>query len=115
MLNRSINRSVLVLRAKEPFRYWILSLPEPPENLTLQEINDDNTVYLIPEYEDEGDIEKFLSKKYKDIFEELLEDWCRDENYWPKSRNRTVFNKWFDVEFHSLAIDLVGGEILSEE
>jgi len=104
-----------VLKAKEPFRDWILSLPEPPENLTLREINDDNTVYLIPEYEEVEDKEEFLTKKYKEIFEELLEDWCRDENYWPTSRNITAFKKCFDVEFHSLAIDLVGGEIISEE
>lgn len=115
MFNRSINRSVLVVRAKEPFLDWILSLPEPSENLTLEEINDDNTVYLIPEYEEEDEREKLLTKKYKQIFVELLEDWCRDEKYWPKTRNITTFKKWFDVEFHSLAIDLVGGEIITEE
>jgi hypothetical protein len=108
MPNRSVNRSVLVIRAKEPFREWILSLPEQPVNLTLEEINDDNTVYLIPEYEEDKDREKLLKKKYMEIFCELLEDWCLDETYWPKSRTIATFKKWFNVEFHSLAIDLVG-------
>ncbi|MFZ4856019.1 MAG: hypothetical protein ACOYL3_06445 [Desulfuromonadaceae bacterium] len=115
MFNRSVNRSVLVIRAKEPFREWILSLPEPPVNLTLEEINDDNTVYLIPEYDEDKDREKLLRKKYIEIFSELLEDWCLDEAFWPKSRTFATFKKWFDVEFHSLVIDLVGKEIIHEE
>ena len=115
MFNRSVNRSSLVIRAKEPFREWILSLPEPPANITLEEINEDNTLYLIPEYEEEKDREKLLKKKYLDIFCELLEDWCLDETYWPKSRTIATFNKWFSVEFHSVVIDLDGGQIIHEE
>ena len=115
MFNRSINRSGLVIRAKEPFRNWILSLPEQPVNLTLEEINEDNTLYLIPEYEDDKDREKLLRKKYMEIFCELLEDWCLDEAYWPKSRTIATFKKWFDVEFHSIVVDLVGNQIKHEE
>ncbi len=115
MFNPSVNRSSLVIRAKEPFREWILSLPEPPVNITLEEINDDNTIYLIPEYEEDKDREKLLRKKYSDIFCELLEDWCLDETYWPQSRTIATFKKWFDVEFHSIVIDLVGGQIIHEE
>jgi len=115
MFNRSINRSGLVIRAKEPFRNWILSLPEQPVNLTLEEINEDNTLYLITEYEDDKDREKLLRKKYMAIFYELLEDWCLDEAYWPKSRTITTFKKWFDVEFHSIVVDLVGNQIIHEE
>ncbi len=115
MFNRSVNRSSLVIRAKEPFREWILSLPEQSANLTLEEINNDNTLYLIPEYEEDSEREKLLGKKYKEIFCELLEDWCLDEAYWPKSRTIATFKKWFDVENHSIVIDLVGNQIIHEE
>jgi len=109
-----VNRSVLIVRAKEPFREWLMSLPEP-EDVSLQEINEDNSVYLIPEYEDDFEKDKVLKLIYKEIFEEQLEGWWRDEKDWPKKRNLSLFKKWFDVEFHSVVIDLVGNELVSEE
>ena len=113
MDNRSINRSVLLLRAKEPFRDWIMSLPEPMD-VTLDEINDDTSVFLIQEYEDDGEKEKLVKKIYLGIFEEQLEDWSRDKNHWPKNRSLATFKKCFDVEFHSLVFDLVGTQIIAE-
>ena len=109
-----VNRSVLIVRAKEPFREWLMSLPEP-EDVSLRELNEDNSVYLIPEYEDDFEKDKVLKLIYKEIFEEQLEDWWRDEKDWPKNRNLSLFKKWFDVEFHSVVIDLVGDELVSEE
>jgi len=109
-----VNRSVLIVRAKEPFRQWLRSLPDP-EDASLAEINEDSSVYLVPEYEDDSEKEKILKMMYEEIFEEQLEDWWRDEDDWPKNRNMSLFKNWFDVEFHSVVIDLVGGELISEE
>jgi hypothetical protein len=109
-----VNRSVLIIRTKEPFRQWLRSLPEP-EDVSLEEINHDNSVYLIPEYEDDNERDKLLKKFYLEIFEEQLEGWWLDEKDWPKSRNLGMFKKWFDVEFHSVVIDLVGEDLSSEE
>ena len=109
-----VNRSVLIVRAKEPFRQWLRSLPDP-EDASLAEINEDSSVYLVPEYEDDSEKEKILKMMYEEIFEEQLEDWWRDEKDWPKNRNLSLFKKWFDVEFHSVVIDLVDGELVSEE
>lgn len=108
-----VNRSVLIVKAKEPFQQWLRSLPDP-EDASLAEINEDNSVYLIPEYEDDSEKEKVLKLVYGEIFEEQLDDWWRDEKDWPKDRNLTLFKKWFDVEFHSVVIDLVDDELVSE-
>ncbi len=108
-----VNRSVLIVKAKEPFRQWLLSLPDP-EDASLAEINEDNSVYLIPEYEDNTEKEKVLKMVYAEIFEEQLDGWWRDEKDWPKDRNLRLFKKWFDVEFHSVVIDLVDNELISE-
>jgi hypothetical protein len=104
----------MLIRVKEPFREWLMSLPDPSD-ATLKEINDDNSVFLIPEYEDDSHKEKLLKKMYKAVFEEYFEDWWRDEKDWPKNRNLSIFKKWFDVEFHSVVIDLVGTELIPEE
>ncbi len=109
-----VNRGVLILKAKEPFREWLLSLPEP-DDVTLDEINEDNTVYLVPEYEDDDERDRLLKILYKELFEEQLEGWWTDEKDWPKNRNLTMFKKWFDVEFHSVVIDLVDAELLDYE
>ena len=109
-----VNRSALIVRAKEPFREWLMSLPDS-EDVSLHEINEDNSVYLIPEYEDDLEKDKILKLMYKEIFEEQLEDWWREEKDWPKKRNLSLFKKWFDVEFHSVVIDFVGDELVSEE
>ena len=46
-----INRCILIVKAKQPFLLWLQSLPDPA-NLTLQQINEDSTAYLLPAYED---------------------------------------------------------------
>ena len=45
-----LNRSIIIIKAKEPFLSWLSSLPEPENNISLDEINFDNSVYLLPEY-----------------------------------------------------------------
>jgi hypothetical protein len=109
-----VNRSVLIVKAKEPFRQWLLSLPEP-DDAFLAEINEDNSVYLVPEYENDTEKDEILKLVYEEIFEEQLEDWWRDEKDWPKNRNLRLFKKWFDLEFHSVVIDLVGDELVTEQ
>ena len=52
---------------------------------------------------------------YGYIFEEQLGDWWNDEKDWPKNRNMTLFKQWFDVEFHSVVIDLVDDVLVNEE
>ena len=46
-----INRSIVIVKAKQPFQLWLQSLPDPA-NLTLQQINEDSTAYLLPAFED---------------------------------------------------------------
>jgi hypothetical protein len=46
---KKVNRSVIVVRAKEPFLQWLNSLPDPGK-FTLDEVNQDSTTFLLPEY-----------------------------------------------------------------
>ncbi len=101
-----INRSVLIVRAKEPFVQWLKSLPDQFD-ISLEEINEDSTAYLLPDYSYDEEQDEILVRFYELIFEEQLEGWWKDESDWPPKRDFTMFNKWFDLEFHSLVIDLV--------
>jgi hypothetical protein len=101
-----VNRSLIVVRAKQPFVQWINSLPDPGD-LTLDEVNEESTAYLLPEYEDDSEMEKFLKKYYPIIFEEQLNGWWVDPEDWPANRNLKTFKDWFDFEFHCIVFDLI--------
>ena len=111
-----LNRSAITVRAKQPFLDWLRQLPDPLEsNTTLENINDDSTVYLLPELVMVSDKPVLLMQSYDLIFEMELESWWEDENDWPPDRTLEMFNKWFDLEFHSVIEDLVDGPLIDEE
>ena len=111
---KEVNRSVIVVRAKEPFLQWINSLPDPG-NFALDEVNRDSTAFLLPEYEDDSEMEKLLRCYYSFIFEEQLYDWWRDQDAWPQKRNLKIFKEWFDVDFHCMVFDLVEKPLMKFE
>lgn len=111
---KEINRSVLIVRSKELFLHWLNSLPDPG-NYTLEDINEDQSALLLPEYEDDRGKENILKKYFKEIFEEQLNGWWTDPDAWPSKRDLKTFKKWFEVEFHSLVFDLVDRPIMVVE
>ncbi len=109
-----LNRCVVLVKAKEPFLEWLRRLPNPC-NFGLDLINDDTTAYLLPDYENDRHRDRLLRRYYDFIFEEQLAAWWTVESDWPPKRDLRTFKQWFDVEFHSLVLDLVGGPILDDE
>ena len=101
-----INRALVIAIAKQPFREWLQSLPDPCDQ-SLEEINEDRTAYLIPEYEDENQRERALKRVYGMIFEDQLAEWWTREEDWPQKRDLRTFRKWFDLKYHSVVEDLV--------
>ena len=113
---KEIDRSILIIRAKKPFLDWLHSLPDPqPVRYTLDEVNRDRSAYLMPEYEDDSQMEYLLRKYFKQIFEEQLNGWWLDPEVWPSKRDLKTFKEWFDVEFHSVVFDLVDRPIRAVE
>jgi hypothetical protein len=108
-----VNRGLVLLSAKEPFREWLLSLPDPSD-VSLDELNEDRTAYLIPEFEDDKQRDTILRKFFGIIFEEQLAGWWTREEDWPRNRDLRTFRKWFDLQFHSIVEDLVD-DILFDE
>jgi hypothetical protein len=108
-----INRCILIVKAKQPFQLWLQSLPDPAD-LTLEEITRDSTAYLLPAYEEDNDRKRLLRRYFDLIFEEQLSSWWRDETDWPAKRDMKTFTQWFDVEFHSVVLDLVDKPLLHE-
>jgi len=108
-----INRGLVIALAKEPFREWLQSLPDPCD-ISLEEINKDSSAYLIPEFEDDKQRDRVLGRFFTLIFEDQLAGWWTKEEDWPRQRDLRTFKKWFDLQFYSVVEDLVD-EVLIDE
>lgn len=108
-----INRGLVIAFVREPFREWLHSLPNSC-CMSLEEINEDRTAYLISEFEEEGQRDRALKKVYGAIFESELSDWWVNEEDWPQKRDLRTFKKWFDLKFYPLVEDMVGGVITDD-
>jgi hypothetical protein len=109
-----LNRCLVTVKAKEPFREWLLSLPNPCDE-TIDEINDDPSAYLLPEFDDDEERDRILQEYFPMIFEDQLFAWWIQAEDWPQNRNFQMFKKWFDVEFHSIVEDLVDDALVDQQ
>lgn len=108
-----LNRSAIVVRARQPFVDWLRSVEELEErNITLEQL--DKTLYLVPDYEDPEDAEKILKRVYGEIFCRELNGWYTDKRTWPKDRSWRVFKAWFDIEHFDLIEDVGAGPLEDE-
>ena len=110
-----INRTVIVVKAKEPFLKWTQRLPDPLEGLTLDRLHNDCHAYLFPLWDTHEEREALLAEVYDFLFVQELYGWHRDDREFPRNRTFAMFLEWFDVEFHSIVVDLLDEDILVEE
>lgn len=75
-----LNRAAIIIRPREPYIVWARSVfadaMDPTEG-------GEETVYLVPDFEDEAGYERTLKKVWAEIFERELYGWCTDESMWP--------------------------------
>ncbi len=101
----SVDRSVVIVKPKEPFLEWIRNLPGSEIDITLEQLRADSTVYLIPDFDEIEDALEAIDHIYGKIFETELAEWSEEEDTWPQERTLKHFWQWFDVKLHSLVID----------
>lgn len=109
-----INRSAVSVYVRQPFIDWLRGLPDTGE-ATLEAVNHDPTLFLLPEYGDDAERDALLGECFDLIFDDELSGWSLDEAEWPAKRDLATFKEWFDVRFHSVAIDLVDAPLLDDD
>jgi hypothetical protein len=109
-----LNRSAVVVKPRQPFLDWLHGADPTSGSITLGELEEDPTIYLVPECDTEGDVRKALRKLCEEIFVEQLAAWWTDEESWPQHRSFAVFCRWFDWQHHSLLIDLCDEPLTNE-
>jgi hypothetical protein len=101
-----VNRSALIVKPKQPFVDWLKFVDPTDDKITVENVNDDSPLYLIPECGSKQEFEDWMTQNFEFIFEEQLNDWFTDERVWPQNRTLDVFHQWFDCRLHSLVFDL---------
>ena len=112
---RRVKRAAVCIRPKQPYIDWANGLEEGGVKIGA-EFMPAETVYMIDDLaEGSIDAEALLEPYYAVIFEEELGGWHRVEADWPKRRDFETFQAWFDMEVHSMVLDLPGGRWLGTE
>jgi len=102
---KAINRSVFVVRFREPYVTWATSFNEEAAACA-QWLCDYVSVYLAPEDPTGRHETPPLKDFFPRIFEHELGAWRADESLWPEDRSYSVFCEWFDVTGQSMVWDL---------
>jgi len=114
-----INRTAVVIKAKQPLVNWINTTPKAKEEkghvFTLAEINEDCEVLLLPDFDTVEEVLEELRPLKAEIFEDALDEWQTDEKFWPQNRSEEVFDTWFGLEIHSMVDDTVDEPIERDE
>lgn len=107
-----LNRAVLIVRPRQPFLDWAAQLDDSG---LVPNVEGEQTVYLIPQFDDDDEAQKVLGRVFAEVFERELFDWHTDEAAWPQKRTLALFRKWFTIELHSVVDDLCDYKLVDDE
>ncbi|SEI88541.1 hypothetical protein SAMN05421831_11539 [Allopseudospirillum japonicum] len=106
---KMLNRSAISVKLKQDFVNWINAL-EPESNegvdLSLEEVNQESTTYLIPELDETQDWQDFVEEHFQQIFANELKSWEENAQFWPDTQDLQVFQRWLAVEPSVMVFDL---------
>jgi len=111
----TLNRTVVMLGPKQPFLDWLNDVDPDDQPLTVEDLRDDNEIFLIPQLSDNSDSVKWVESRWEVLFEHMLMGWVDDEALWPQDRTLAMFREWFDIEIHTMAWDLSDEPLFVED
>jgi hypothetical protein len=111
-LTTMLNRSVLIVRPRQPMVDWVAGLDESG---LASNVEGGQTAYLVPEFDDDDEAQQVLEDVFAEVFERELFGWRTDEATWPANRDLALFMQWFEIELHSVVEDLCDFELTDDE
>lgn len=97
-----LNRCAITVTPREPMRTW----RRPFETREDMEALEEESLYLVPPFDDEQEAQRCIASHCSAIFEAELDLWCRDRRLWPQQRDAEQFHRWFQVRVFPLVEDL---------
>jgi hypothetical protein len=110
----TINRFAVVIKPKQPFVDWLHSVDADSRDITLEDVMEDSSVYLLPQRDYEDDMLEVLRMTSREIFSQELAAWFEDLEIWPRDLSFGAFRRWFEFEIHSMVIDLSDEPLLHD-
>ena len=109
-----INRSLAVIKPKQPYVDWANSVADEDKQYSVDDFNTDCNVILLPEIDSDEHAKAVLKEMFQNVFEIELSSWVTDDVMWPGKITYKMFQEWFDVEFHSMVFDPLQSDIEKE-
>ncbi len=113
---RLVKRAAITLTPKQPYIDWANALD--PDGVQIgQDFWPEKHIYLIEGVSDVIPFDQLAIVRpyFEMILEEQLNSWYRLESTWPAPRTFERFLEWFEVEVHSMVLDLPGSWLIRTE
>jgi hypothetical protein len=112
-----LNRSAVVVHARQPYFDWANSIDHGEVTVTADpsDRRGFSGLFLLPPFEEIGVEDSILRDHFAHIFENQLFAWHEDPELWPKDRTYEMFLEWFEVEFLDFVYDDSGMDMEGEE
>ena len=107
----SIDRNAILVRPKQAYFDWANSVVADGKPISTR---DECNIYLIREMSSNEEVLRWVKEHFDELFVNELNDWYTDEERWPQDRSYEMFAEWFDVELHSMVLDLEDGPVTKE-
>ncbi|MFT5705963.1 MAG: hypothetical protein ACI9ES_000233 [Oceanospirillaceae bacterium] len=113
-----LNRSSFMLLPKAPFAQWVANLEgkvsseDGYEMLSLAQLREAGSVYLIDEVAQETDFDEMLAVNWQKMFENELSAWDEFGDYWPEL-SKASFEDWFELQTNVMTFDLSKQQIMT--
>ena len=114
---RVINRTAVTITGAKPYVDWTLTTDADANKgaITVARARTYGSAFLMPEFELEEDIQEWVEDNAVWIFEFQLGAWTDDESTWPQIRDLKSFREWFNIDIHSVVVDVADDDIEGEE
>ena len=114
---RVINRTAVTITGAKPYVDWTLTTDADANKgaITVARARTYGSAFLMPEFELEEDIQEWVEDNAVWIFEFQLGAWTDDESTWPPIRDLKSFREWFNIDIHSVVVDVADDDIEGEE
>ena len=87
-----INRSVAIIKPKQPFADWVNSIADAGDDqYTIQDFSTDCSVILLPVVDLDEQAEALIKDMFQDFFELELSSWMADDDTWPENLTYKMF------------------------
>jgi hypothetical protein len=111
----TINRSAIIIKPAQAFLDWLHQVDPTSAHLTLEDLQREPTIYLVPECDTEDQAVEYLGESAGNHFPGTPGWMYRVPTLWPTKRNLATFQRWFEFSFHSMIVDLCDDVLEHEE